>query len=165
MVHKNKLKKISDYGIILPTMVPSHISGIIQKYDIMFGEAETGVPLSVLNFSYKLYVRKHVPHIVPHNIPHLDKSDLAYGEKFLDVPLMYRPLRNQPLIQKNIANETQETNMGNQDVDKDVSDIFSDMLETDSHIYMENGDVTPENNYVNDDDHVQEVVEEDINDN
>lgn len=100
VVQNKKLKKINDYGIIFPIGVPSHICGIftIQKHDIIFGEAEISVPLSVLNFSYKLYVRKHVPDIVPHNFPHFDKSDLAAGENILDVPLMYEHVRNHPPI-------------------------------------------------------------------
>lgn len=77
----------------------------------------------------------------------------------LDVPLMYGPIRNLHLIQKYFTNDTQETNLGSQDVDKDVSDVMSDMLETKSQNYKENVDVIPGNNYVSDDDHVYENVE------
>lgn len=67
MVQKKKLKKIHEFRIILSIGVPSHIYGIltIQKHDIIFGEAEIGVPISELNFSYKMHVKKHVPNIVP----------------------------------------------------------------------------------------------------
>ncbi|CAI8586489.1 unnamed protein product [Vicia faba] len=95
-------------------------------------------------------------------ILHFDKSDLAAGGNVLDVPLIYESIRNHHLIQKYFVDETQETNMINQDVDKDVSDIMSDMLETKSKIHKENDDVTPENNFVSDDDHVREDVEVDI---
>lgn len=63
---------------------------------IVFSEYDIGVPLSQLNLSYKLYVRKHVPYIIPYNIPHFDKSNLAPGENVLDVPPMYEPIRNHP---------------------------------------------------------------------
>ncbi|CAI8609311.1 unnamed protein product [Vicia faba] len=81
LVQKKKLKKINDHGIIHSIGVPSHISVIftIQKHNIVFGEADIDVPLGLLNFSYKLYVRKHVPNIAPHNIPHFNKSDLVVG--------------------------------------------------------------------------------------
>ncbi|CAI8617553.1 unnamed protein product [Vicia faba] len=39
------------------------------------------------------------------------------------------------------------------------------MLETKSQIHKENDDMTPENNFASDDDHVQEYVEEDVIDN
>ncbi|CAI8619253.1 unnamed protein product [Vicia faba] len=51
--------------------------------------------------------------------------------------------------------------MENQDADKDVPGILSDML-TESQIYKENDDVTSENNTMSDDDHVQENIEVDI---
>lgn len=70
----------------------------------------------------------------------------------IDVPLMYGHIRNHHLIQESFGKETQETNMRNQDVVKDVPDILSDML-TKSQIHKENDDVTPENNFVSDDDH------------
>lgn len=65
---------------------------------------------------------------------------------------MYGHIRNHHLIQESFGKETQETNMRNQDVVKDVPDILSDML-TKSQIHKENDDVTPENNFVSDDDH------------
>lgn len=87
MVQKNKINKISYYGIILPIRVPYHNYGIqsIQKHYFVFGEAEIG-SLSLLNFRDKLYVVRHVPDIV-------------------------------------VTDETQETCLGDQDVDTDVLDI------------------------------------------
>lgn len=78
LVQKKKLKKISDDGIILPIGVNSHNSGIftIKNQGIVFGEAEVGVPLGVLSLRYKLYFRKHVLDIVPHNIPYFDVMTL-----------------------------------------------------------------------------------------
>lgn len=93
MVQKKKLNKISDYVMII----------------------SIGVPLSVLNFSCKLYVPKYVRDIIPHNIPYFDKSNMAAGENVLDI---------------------------------DVSDIMSNMLETELQIHKENYDVTHENNHV-----------------
>lgn len=43
---------------------------------------------------------------------------------------MYEPVRNQPLVQNIVTDKTQETNLEDQDVDTDVMDIMSDMLET-----------------------------------
>lgn len=60
MVQKENLNNISDYGIILLI----------------------GVPINVLNFNYKIYVKKHVPNIVPYNIPYFD--DLVIGENVFD---------------------------------------------------------------------------------
>lgn len=160
VVQKKKLRKIIVYGTILPIGIPSHISGIftIQIHDIVFGEANICVPLSLLNLSYKMYVLD----IALHNIPHFYKSYLAVGGNMLDVPLMYEPIIHHHLIQKYFTDDTQKTNMGNQDVDKYVSDILSDMLETESKIHKENDDIIPENNYLSDDEHVHEYVEVDI---
>lgn len=47
-------------------------------------------------------------------------------------------------------------------LDKDVSEILSDMLEIESQIHKENDDVTLENNYVSNDDYVHEYVKVDI---
>lgn len=63
----------------------------------MFGETDIGVPLSLMNFCNKMYVRKDVPNIV-------------------------------------VADETQETNLEDQDVDTYVPNILSDMLEIESQI-------------------------------
>lgn len=55
----------------------------------MFFEDEIGVPIGLLNFSYKLFVRKYVPDIVLHKILHLDEPNLAAGEDVLGVSPMY----------------------------------------------------------------------------
>lgn len=66
MVQKKKLNKISDYGINSHIGVPSHISRIFttQKHDVVFGETNIGVPPSLLNLSYNIYV----PNIAFHNV-------------------------------------------------------------------------------------------------
>lgn len=69
-----------------------------------------------------------------------DECDMVVGENVINVSLMYEPVRNHPLIQKTVSNDTHETNMVNQD--KDVSNILSDMLETKSQIHKEKDDVT-----------------------
>lgn len=71
---------------------------------------------------------------------------------------MYGPIINTHLIQKYFSEDTQETNLGNQDVYKYVSDIISNML-TESRIHKENDDVTLENNFGSDYDHVHEDVD------
>lgn len=85
----------------------------------MFGKARIGVTISVLKYALDPAL---------HNIPHVDKSDLVVGGTVIDVPLMYVPIRNHYLIHISIDAESQEYNMGNQDVDKDVPYILSDML-------------------------------------
>lgn len=99
---------ISDYGRIIPIGVPSHIYGVLinQKYDFVFSEVGIGVPFSVLNFSYRLYVKKHVPDIALHDIPYSDKFDLAADGNVLDIPLMYGPIINNHLIQNCFGEET-----------------------------------------------------------
>lgn len=62
---------------------------INKKQDIVSVEDEIGVPPSLLNFNYKLFIRKHVPDIVLSNIPHFDEHGLAAGENFLDVSPTY----------------------------------------------------------------------------
>lgn len=81
VVQKKKLKKISDYVIILPIEVLSHVYGVLinKKHDIVFCEVGIGVPLSVLNFSYRLYVKKHVPDIALLDIPYFEKFNLTAG--------------------------------------------------------------------------------------
>ena len=64
-------KNINDYGNFFPIGIHYHISGILKHY-IAFGKAKIGVHLSLLNFSEKLYIRKHALDIVPHNITYFD---------------------------------------------------------------------------------------------
>lgn len=75
VVRKKQLKNISDYGIILPIWVPSHIFEFftIQKHDVVFGEIDINVSFSMLNISYKMYILD----IALHNILHVDKSDIC----------------------------------------------------------------------------------------
>lgn len=101
--------------------------------------------MSQLNFFHKIYVQD----VVHRNIPHVDKSDLARGGNIFEVPLLYGPTINHHIIEKYFGEETQETNMENQDDDKDVLDILYDMLK-ESKMYKEN------------DDYIHEDVEEDI---
>ncbi|CAI8595092.1 unnamed protein product [Vicia faba] len=99
---------------------------------------DISVHLSQLKLWYKMYI----PDIVLHNIPHA-------GENVIDVSLLYGPRRNHHLIQMGFDEETQETNMGNQDGDKYVPYILLYML-TESQMHKKN------------DDHVHEDVEVDI---
>ncbi|CAI8605073.1 unnamed protein product [Vicia faba] len=126
LVQTKKLKKNSDYDIILPIGVPSHIYRVLinQKHDIVFGEADIGVPLTA-------------------------------GGNVIDVTLMFGPIRGHHVIQKSFGEMTHKPN-----VDKYVPNILSGML-IESQIHKENGDVTPENNFVSDNDHIHEDVEVD----
>lgn len=73
-----------------------------------------------------------------------------------------------------VDKETQETNLGNQDVDKDVADILSDKL-TESQRHKESDDYIHENvevdtamgygDVVNTHDHAWEDVENNVSDN
>ncbi|CAI8595117.1 unnamed protein product [Vicia faba] len=134
MIQKKKPKKNSDYGIILPIGVPFHIYGVLinQKHNCKF---DIGSHMSQLN----LWRKMHVPNIVLYNIPHIYKSDLAAGGNVIDVSFFYGPIRKHHLFKKDFGEETHETNMGNQDDDKDVLDILYDML-TKSQMHKENGD-------------------------
>lgn len=62
----------------------------------------------------------------------------------IDVPLLYKPIRNHYFIQKDFGKVNWETNQGNQDDDKDVPDILSDML-TKYQMHKENDDHAHEN--------------------
>ncbi|CAI8606187.1 unnamed protein product [Vicia faba] len=108
---------------------------INQKHGIMLGEVDIGISLSQLNLSPRVYV----PDVDIHNIPRGDKSELNAEGNVIDVSLMYRPMRNHQFIQKYFGEETQETNMGNHGVDKDVPNILPDML-AESQIRKENDD-------------------------
>lgn len=103
----------------------------------MFGKTRIGVILSIPKSSYRLYVKKHVPNISLNDILHDDKSDLSAGGIVIDVPLKYRPLRNQHPIQMSFGEEAQEINLGNLCVDKYVPNILSDML-SESQMHKEN---------------------------
>ncbi|CAI8586707.1 unnamed protein product [Vicia faba] len=83
--------------MILPIKVNSHISGIftINKHDVVFGEADIGVPLSLLNLCYKMY---H-PDIALYNIPYFDKFDLAASGNVLDVPLIVKGHKACPICE------------------------------------------------------------------
>lgn len=153
MFQKKKLNKISDYGRTLPIGVPSHIYGVLsnKKRNIVFSEVIIGVLKSI----YTFYVKKYVPYI-----DHFYNSDLAVGGIVLNVSLMYEPIRNHHLIQKYFVDDTEESNLENQCVDKDVPYILFNML-TESQSHKEDEDVILENNFVSGDDHVREDVEVD----
>lgn len=104
----------------------------------------------------------YVLDITLYNIPYYDKSDLGAGENVLKASLIYGPIRDHHPIQKFFDEETQETRMENKEVDKDVSYIMSGMLQTKSQSLKENDDVTHENNFVSDDNHVLKGVKVDI---
>ncbi|XP_050888881.1 uncharacterized protein LOC127094053 [Lathyrus oleraceus] len=78
--------------------------------------------------SHMLFDKKYFPDLALHNIPHVNKSDLDVGGTMIDVSLMYRRMRNHHLIHMVVGEESEESNVENQDVDKDVQDIVSDML-------------------------------------
>lgn len=112
---------------------------INQNHDSEFGEAEMGVSHSILESSLKLYVNKYVSDIAFHNIPLVEKYDLADSGIVINVHNMYEPMENHHLIQMSFYKETQESNLGIQNNDNDVSNILYDML-TQSQIHKENDD-------------------------
>lgn len=59
----------------------------------MTGEDIIGVPPSLLNFSYKIFIGKHVLDIVLPNLPNFDEFGLTTSESVLQVPSMYGPFR------------------------------------------------------------------------
>lgn len=67
---------------------------IKQKYDIMIDEDEINVPHSLLNFSYKLFVRKHVLQVILPNILHFYEFDIDKGESVLNVLPTYGHVRS-----------------------------------------------------------------------
>ncbi|CAI8608098.1 unnamed protein product [Vicia faba] len=135
------------YGARAPLLQKVALKLLPQPSDI-------DVPLCQLNLSHKMYV----PDISLHNIPHVNKYDLATDGNMIVVPLMYGPMRNH-LSQKYFGEETQESNMENQNIDKYVPNILSDMLEREYQIHKENDGEINENNFVSDD--VHEDVEGD----
>lgn len=139
---------------------------INQKHDKVFREAGIGVTLNVVNFNYKLYVKKYVPDITLHDITRVNKPDLTIGGILVDVSLMYAPFWNHLLM--SVGEESREPNLGNQDVDKNVSNFLFDMLtksqrlkENDDHIHEDvqvdfyKGDIV----VVNTHDHVETLGE------
>lgn len=76
-VFKQVVKHVESYAIKLTYGFPSLIYGILikQKNEIIYVEDGVGVSPSLLNFSYKLFARKRVPHIVPPNIPNIVEYD------------------------------------------------------------------------------------------
>lgn len=56
-----------------------------QKNDIIKSEDEICITPSVLNFNYKLFVRKHVIDIIIHIVDSIDQPGLGIDEDMLDV--------------------------------------------------------------------------------
>lgn len=59
----------------------------------MIGEDIIGVPPSLLNFSYKIFIGKHVLDIVLLNLPNFDEFGMTIGESVPEVPSMSGPFR------------------------------------------------------------------------
>lgn len=79
----------------------------------------------------------------------------------IDVPHLYRPLINHHLIHMSVGEEFQESNIGNQDIYKDVSDILQDML-TKYHIHedVEVDYAKGDGGVVNTHDHIKTLCED-----
>lgn len=80
-----EMVKVMHYAIEHLIGFPYLISRFLinQKHDTVFTEDEKGVPLSLLNLNYKLFVGKHVLDIVLPKIPHLTSLICLLVEMFL----------------------------------------------------------------------------------
>lgn len=65
-----------------------------QKNDIIKSEDEICITPSVLNFNYKLFVRKHVIDIIIHIVDSIDQSGLGIDEDMLDVTHLFGNVRS-----------------------------------------------------------------------
>lgn len=75
-----------------------------------------------------LFDKEFVPDIALYKFPQADKTDLVTIGIVIEVPLLYGPKRNHFLIHMSTSEESQKSNSRNQDVDKNVPDIVSEML-------------------------------------
>lgn len=60
---------------------------------MVFIEDEIGFPHSMLNFSYKVCIRKHVQYMVLHNTTYFNEPDLDVGEEVLEVAPVHGHVR------------------------------------------------------------------------
>lgn len=90
------VRLVESYDIKLPIDFHYLIYGILikQKHDILSDEDEIGVPPILLNFSYKLFAKKHVPYIALSNIPNFDESHLTAHDNVLEVSPMFMLVRS-----------------------------------------------------------------------
>lgn len=109
-----------------------------QKHVFVFGKTGIGVTLNILKTNYKLFGKKFVPDIALHNFLHVDKNDLVTGGIMIEDPHLYGVLRKHHLIHMSFSEESPESNMGNLDVGKNVSDML-----TESQMLKENYDHIP----------------------
>lgn len=55
-------------------------------------------------------------------------THLVIASIVIEVPLLYRTMRNHQIIHMFVYEESLKSNLRNQDVDKNVPDVLSDML-------------------------------------
>lgn len=81
------LKQIKYFAIKFPIAFPSFIVDILvkQKLDILTVEDIVRIPMSPLNFSYILFVGKHVSSIVLSNILNFGEAHLSICFNILEV--------------------------------------------------------------------------------
>lgn len=102
----------------------------------MFGKTRIGVTLNILKTNHKLFDKKFIPNISLHGFPLASKNDLVTRGIMVEVSLLYGAMREHHLIHMSVSEESNESNLGNQDVDKNMPDILSDML-TESQKFKE----------------------------
>lgn len=90
------IKHVEYFANKLPIGFPALIFGILfnQKNDIVIVEDEISVLLSLLNFSFNIFVGKHVPDIILPNFSNFDESDLTAGDNGIEVSIMFEPIRS-----------------------------------------------------------------------
>lgn len=84
------VKYAKSYTIKHPIGFPSLISRILitQKPYIVYAKDEIIFSSSLLNFTHKLFVGKHIFDIVLLNIPNINESDHVIDENMIDVSSM-----------------------------------------------------------------------------
>lgn len=87
---------VESYVVKLPFAFSFLICGILntQKNDILTSYDKISVASSVLNFSYKLFVQKHVNNIEIPIIVLVDETSMGFDEETLDVSPLSGPVRN-----------------------------------------------------------------------
>lgn len=121
--------KVLHYAMELLIGFPSPISGILinQNQDIVCAKDKIDVPPSMLNFSYKMFVEKHVSNIILRIIPNFDKSDLAVGNVLYVTP-MNRPIRSHILRVPRQKAKTLHEIIATSTTEKGVIEILNQML-------------------------------------
>lgn len=94
----------------------------------MFTEYKIGAPPSLLNFSYKLFVEKHVLGIVVLNIPHFDESGVVVGENVPNILITYVYVRSHILKVRMQESKALQEIIGSSITEKDMAKGIIQMM-------------------------------------